>query len=234
MSQEEDMQRTLVSEFGPLAWSTDRDGIVTPSIQGSYSNLSNAGTAETLFVEEVSIDLSGYAMDKKTFFPYSSFEQRSGPTSASFADTSTGRMIRDIIIVSSVPLDVDYDTMVLYAVFDLPGFNSGNITGGDITAYRINRDPLMHQHKLVLAHDTTTATTGGSSIYRVVSSSNASSLEPTAADLLYCYRIVYSASTDGGALLPAARVLLPGMITTEPKLEYMMRLKRSYELANQV
>lgn len=236
MSKEEDMQRTLVSEFGPLAWATDRDGNVTPLIQSGYTNLSTgaAGTAETLFVQQVNIDLSGYAMDRKTFYPYSSFEQRGGATKGSFPDDAVGRMIADIIIVSSIPLDVDYDTMVLYAVYDLPGFNSGNIPGGDITAYRINRDPLIHQHKLVLSHDSTTAGTGGASIYRVVSSSNASSLEPTAADLLYCYRIVYTASTDGQAILPAARVLLPGTMSSEPKLEYMMRLKRSYELANQV
>lgn len=229
---EEDLQRTLVGEFGPLAWTTDRDGVVTPTIQGGYQNLSQS--TETLFVEEVHIDLSGYALEKKTFFPYSSFEQRGGIVSGSFADAAEGRTIRDIIIVSTVPLTLDYQTLATYATYNLPGFTTGFFSTIDGTTYRYNRDVLLHQHMLVYSHDTTTQATGGASIYRVVSSINASSLEPTASDLLYCYRIVYSPSTDGQGLVPSARVLLPGMISSEPKLEYMMRLKRSYELANQV
>ena len=64
-----------------------------------------------------------------------------------------------------------------------------------------------------------------------------SSLEPTAADKLYGYRIVSVSSGEGEGdtiAVPASRVLMPGNISSEPKLEYMMRLKRSYELANQV
>jgi hypothetical protein len=34
--------------------------------------------------------------------------------------------------------------------------------------------------------------------------------------------------------IPSSRIVIPGTIKEEPKLEYMMRLKRSYELANQV
>jgi len=231
---DEDMQRTLVAEFGPLSWLADRDGNVTPYVQSGYENLSQS--TDTLFVEEVHIDLSGYALEKKTFFPYSSFEQRGGAVSGSFADTSEGRLLRDIIIVSSIPLTLTYENLSFYSALGLPGFTMGASTLATITgeAYRINRDPLIHQHALVYSHDTTTQTTGGASIYRVVSSTNASSLEPTAADLLYCYRIVYSSSTDGQGYVPPARVLIPGMISSEPKLEYMMRLKRSYELANQV
>ena len=224
---EEDTQRTLVAEFNPLSFLTDRDGNVTATSQGSYQNLSVVG--EALFVQEVHLDLSGYALEKKTFFPYSSFEQRAGRTTGSFGTTGP-QFITDIIIVSSIPLDVTYLTMASYAL-NLPGF-SGKLPGYE--GYDINRDPLIHQHALIFNHDSTTATSTGASVYRVVSSSNASSLEPTAADLLYCYRIVQSAALDGSALMPAARVLLPGIISKEPKLEYMMRLKRSYELANQV
>ena len=92
----------------------------------------------------------------------------------------------------------------------------------------------MHQHQIIYSHDSTTAGTSGTSIYRVVSSQSASSLEPTAADKLYCYRLITMSGTSGGMSKPAARVMIPCTITIEPNLEYMMRLKRSYELANQV
>ncbi len=180
MSKEEDVQRTLVAEFTPLTWQTDRDGIVTPTIAYNWSNLSQS--TDTLFVQEVNIDLSGYALEKKSFFPYSSFEQRGGYVSGSFADGSEGRNISDIIIVSSVPLSIDYETMAVYSSFSLPGFSAGATGLTSNKTWRINRDPLIHLHQLTYSHDTTTQTTGGASIYRVVSDSTGSSLEP------YCCR----------------------------------------------
>ena len=177
---EEDMQRTLVAEFPPLTFLTDRDGAVTTIVNNGYTNESVTGTA--LFYQEVLIDLSGYAMDRKTFFPYSSFEQRNGPTIGSFG--ADDRNIYDTIIVSSVPLSNEQVAINSFAQ-DLPGFTITNIGIPALdAAYRINRDPLMHQHQLIHSHDTTTANAAGSSIYRVTSSVNASSLEPTAADVL--------------------------------------------------
>jgi len=233
MNSEENIQRTLAAEFSPLIFETDRDGLVTIEAGGDWTNLSSTNNA--LFFQETQIDLSGYALERKTFYPHSSFEQRSGPTSGTFGSATSPRNIYDTIIVSSIPLKESALAMVLYSQA-MPGFTpfSAPTVPGYAELWRINKDPLMHQHQLISSHDSTIATTGGSSIYRITSDLYASSLEPTAADVLYCYRIVYSGATDGKATLPAARVLLPGTISSEPKLEYMMRLKRSYELANQV
>jgi len=220
MSKEEDIQRTLVTEFPPMGL-TDAEGSRTLLASGYIT------VGINVYLYETSIDLSGYAMDKKTFYPYSSFEQRSGPVIGSFTNT-TERNVVDSIIVSSVPLDMSgFNPNQLAA--NLPGFN---MPGG--IAYRLNRDPLIHQHQIIYSHDTTTAGTGSGSIYRVVSSQSGSSLEPTAADKLYCYRLITTSGSSGSLSLPAARVMIPGTLTSEPKLEYMMRLKRSYELANQV
>ena len=227
MSKEEDIQRTLVAEFEPLSFNIDRDGNVTTIAQSGYTNLSTVGVG--FFFQETVIDLSGYAMDRKTFYPYSSFEQRSGPTLGSFGAATAARLIYDTIIVSSIPLTQEEASFKLTASM-LPGFSG--FPGG--LAYRINRDPLIHQHQSIYSHDSTTAGTGGSSIYRLASKVVGSSLEPTAADKLYCYRLITSVSTDGIGLVPSCRVIIPGTIASEPKLEYMMRLKRSYELANQV
>jgi len=60
-----------------------------------------------------------------------------------------------------------------------------------------------------------------------------SSGEPTAVDQLHCYRIVQvpgTSSTPATLYVPAARFYLTAIIATEPELEYVMRLKRSYEL----
>jgi len=217
---EEDMQRTLVAEFPPMGL-LDEEGSRTLYATG-YTTV-----GVNVYLNETTIDLSGYAMDKKTFYPYSSFEQRSGPVIGSFTNT-TERNVVDVIIVSSVPLDMSGFSPNQLAA-NLPGFS---VPGG--TAFRLNKDPLIHQHQIIYSHDTTTSGTGSSSIYRVVSSQSGSSLEPTAADKLYCYRLITTSGTTGTLTVPAARVMLPGTISSEPKIEYMMRLKRSYELANQV
>mgnify|MGYP003679867825 CR=1 FL=1 len=231
MSKEEDIQRTLVAEFSPLTINTDTDGDVTVIAGSDWTNLSATGAA--LLFQETQIDLSGYALQKKSFYPHSSFEQRNAPTVGTYQ--SGDRNIYDTIIVSSVPLTKTQSALGTI-VQSLPGFTQYDLaaTPGLPEAFRLNRDVLMHQHQLISSHDTTTATVSGNSIYRITSDLYASSLEPTAADVLYCYRIVFSNGMRGNAFLPAARVLIPGTIAKEPTLEYMMRLKRSYELANQV
>jgi hypothetical protein len=59
-----------------------------------------------------------------------------------------------------------------------------------------------------------------------------SSGEPTAVDKLHCYRIVQvpGAGDNASLYVPAARFYLTAVIAGEPDLEYLMRLKRSYEL----
>jgi len=228
MSKEEDMQRTLCAEFGPLAiqfnpLSGDFD-ILAPG--GGYTSLGSGA-----FVLQQDIDLSGYAMDKKTFYPYSSFEQRSGTTVGTFAAVLTTQpYILESTIVSSVPLNnADLGVALVYA----PGFNQfSGLAGG-----RFNRSQIIHGEYKLYTVDSTMAVAGGSNTVKLLDRQVYSSLEPTASDKLYCYRILTIASTTGEAFQgqwPSTRVLIPGTISSEPKLEYMMRLKRSYELANQV
>ena len=98
-------------------------------------------------------------------------------------------------------------------------------------------------HALDLTFGSDVLTAPGGATMRVVDYSDFSSLEPTAADCIYCYRVfilpkAYDRTTQPNGLdvfrAPAKRVLLNAMTDKEPELEYMMRLKRSYELANQV
>jgi hypothetical protein len=71
-----------------------------------------------------------------------------------------------------------------------------------------------------------------------ISVKQSGSLAPTAAEKLYVMKMVipYELAGDQGTalIIPASRVILPGTMGQEPELEYMMRLSRSVELANQV
>jgi len=71
-----------------------------------------------------------------------------------------------------------------------------------------------------------------------VDGGNFSSLDPTAANKLWCYRVVRvnaAAPLAPARVLniPASRFILVGTTIEEKELPYMMRLKRSFELATQ-
>lgn len=58
--------------------------------------------------------------------------------------------------------------------------------------------------------------------------------EPTAVEKLWVYRIIITGGLpeDGDTItIPATRFIVGGEVIDEPDLEYMMRLKRSYELS---
>ena len=64
------------------------------------------------------------------------------------------------------------------------------------------------------------------------------SLSPTAAQVLYIVKMVLPFGPIPADItnvsIPASRIILPGTMDQEPELEYIMRLSRSIELANQV
>lgn len=114
-----------------------------------------------------------------------------------------------------------------------PGLPSYPITGYEATPQDWSTVPYCRSRLDIL--DSTLAQQT-----RPVEQSQLGSLQPTAADKLFIYRIVIPLSTvvDNTALtelfVSAQRVGFRGMMAEESQLQYMMRLKRSYELANQV
>jgi len=102
---------------------------------------------------------------------------------------------------------------------------------------RINRTSIIHGEYKLYTIDSNMVVPGANVSLSLLQRELYSSLEPTAADKLYGYRVMGVVVSEGegdNVSAPATRVIMPGNISSEPKLEYMMRLKRSYELANQV
>ena len=75
-------------------------------------------------------------------------------------------------------------------------------------------------------------------ICQPITNKQSGSLSATASDTLYVMKLVLPmvlANLIGSSLfIPASRIILPGKFGTEPDVEYMMRLKRSVELSQQV
>ena len=175
---------------------------------------------------EGSIDLSGYARDYKTFYPSGGVIQE-GPQW--FVLQGEGAL--DYTIVSSVPVDVENLVLQLGGnagpgFIGAPGFGTTGIQSQ-------NWETVTFAQSQLLVLNNTLPTPSG--ILQPLTVKQSGSLSPTAAQVLYVVKIVIPFGTSLTQLgIPASRVILPGTMDQEPELEYMMRLSRSIELANQV
>jgi hypothetical protein len=219
-----DMERILRKEI-PSLYVNSKDGVnwELPDASNGWKIIVGA-----VLAWEGSIDLSGYALERKTFYPLTAFVQEAGQYNAF---NGSGQTV--MYLVSSIP------TNTLGIVYDLiqgvlPGFLSTGlpVIPGDREQEQWET-VLFGQHTVNLINGTL-ATLG---VCQPIVQNQFGSLSPTAADKLYVTKIVIpatlSSSIGDDLLIPAARIVIPGSIREEPKLEYMMRLKRSYELAGQ-
>jgi hypothetical protein len=236
------MDRVLTQEFPPALFRSGQAGF-EETLDTGWLSL-NAGN--TVFKNESTIDLGGYTrQDDLTVFFRSSFEQIGGPYSVTwFATTANplsgfNAVVSEQLIVTSVPLtDVQLELCMAYS----PGFQAFTATG--LLDFKTgNRNTTIHGHRIDHAISTTTGATSfdddGEAYLVPLLDDFYSSLDPTAADTLYCYRLIgMSSGTQTTRLefvtIPPRRIIMDTTVDKESELSYMMRLKRSYELANQV
>lgn len=246
------MDRVFSVEFQPLTLRDDSfaaDGSYTMgTIPTDYRPIRIQGQPNVYWFSEHKLDLSGYAMHDLTVYFRNSFEQRGGHTSQQWRVdapqdplTSFDANFIETTILSSVPMS---EANLLAAVLTAPGFIPTHAPTLDYGNF--DRTHIIHGTSLLWGIDSTFGadvfTADGAAYNRVIQANDFSSLEPTAADCIYCYRVVYLSQSytpqarNGLTFvaLPAKRVILNATTEQEPDLEYLMRLKRSYELANQV
>ena len=246
------MDRIFTVEFAPLLLTNDdvaRDGSYTMGTTPTdYRPIAIPGQPKTYWMSEHKLDLSGYARDDLTVFFRNSFEQRGGLTSVQWtvdspADplTAFSSNFIEATILSTVPHS---DINLGLAILTKPGFIPVHATGLDYGNF--DRTHIIHGTSFLWGIDATFGadvfTENGAAYNRVIQADDFSSLEPTAADCIYCYRAIYLSQSYtqqrrqglSSVGVPAKRVILNATTDQEPDLEYLMRLKRSYELANQV
>lgn len=245
--------RLLNVEFAPLALSGLEDTTggwgFTKDLTTDYRVLPN--TNNQYWVSEHKLDLAGYNREDLTVYFRNSFEQRGSFQSYTWEATDKNPLqsfdagVFEVTVISSVPMS---DQNLSAMVFICPGFVPFNFPSGSGLEFgNFNRSHIIHGSAYLHGLDTSIGsddlTDRGSGYTRTIQMNEFSALEPTAADALYCYRMFalsqsYDPLEDVGRLstvfMSPKRVLLNTVIDEEPFLEYMMRLKRSYELANQV
>ena len=202
--------KTLIKEFERLAVDQDETGfnILTGS---NWRNLGGGA-----FVCDTYFDLAGMSQQDKTmFFSGATVQDVSGP---SVNPATAGDLIRVADIMTTTPI-TDLEA-VLY-------ITDGNLLGttqtltfdqtiyGRVRVYNMDIDNLAGSYAILLHDDQT------------------GSLSPTASDRVYCYRAVVIVGSQARYDVLGARYILRAEAKEEPEYEYLMRLKRSYELQNE-
>lgn len=242
--------RELCVEFQNLYLSTDGAGTWVGFDLGNWRTIDNS-IRSNIWVSQVDIDLAGYNQQDLTLFFRNSFEQVGGSYQSTWTITPASgdtlnefsSILSEWTIVSSVPLS---DDNLRQLTIENTGFLASQppvpLTGYDPGNF--DRSMIIHgrmlRHALSPNIGSQAFTAPGTGLNLVADDQYFSSLEPTAADRLYCYRVVGTATPsieDGTGLTaaywPSKRILLTATSAKEEELDYMMRLKRSYELANQ-
>jgi len=214
--------RTLKLEIPPTAVSklvADPVWTTTTAING-WTPLPGS----TVLAWTGTIDLAGYVREMKTFYPSAGMTQQ-----GMVLLQSGGEGVFLVTTVSSTPVDLNS-----LFISTLGGSGLGFL---DFSGLGINQQNwetvLFNETQLYVNNVNISPNTIG--IQQGLSVEQTGSLSPTAADTLY---VVKMAIPQGALMtsmnIPASRVIIPGKFGTEPDVEYMMRLKRSVELANQV
>jgi len=241
----EDKERTIVAEIPPAQFDVDTtNGDLTPTLDKYSGGWVPHPVYNNAMTWEGSIDLTGYAMEDLTFVPFASFRQ-TGTYTAYVG--GVGYIRYDCITSAPMTIDEFVNTVVAGGG---PGFTQFFDPSVSDVYSDIERTQVMHAEGYLYARDTSYP---GTDFLQERYSNTASSLEPTAADKLYVYSMILvdrdndPSPGDPGAvppippgdnygsllIVPPTRIIMPGKWMKEPELEYMMRLKRSYELANQ-
>ena len=169
------------------------------------------------FVSRNYIDLAGMTIDDKTaFFEAGGVQDVQLPSGITTAGDSL--VIADLM--TSKPL-----TLTEAASF---AQGLGNLADSQAN---LTFDQTIYGRLRTFVSDLDTA----SANYMVlIGEQQLGSLEPTASDRVYSTRvIVFGANnTDGSILVYGCRHLLRATVKEEPEYQYLMRLKRSYELQN--
>lgn len=182
-----------------------------------------AGAARPYAWFHTTIDLSKMEMDAETLYPMGITVQDPGLYLNSDI-INKSMIVLDLITTKEIDPSLIVNFSGLY-IDDLTGSMYGMIRSSD-DATQI----IFGQYKLMVHNQNLT---GLPDTLHTMQAKDFSSGEPTAVDTLHCYRIVQipgEGTPTSAFYVPAARFYLTAVIDTEPDLEYMMRLKRSYEL----
>jgi hypothetical protein len=213
---EVDEMKTLTKEFGSVQVTYDGTNY---NLDEGVANSGWRKISATSFIASTYFDLAGMALEDQTlFFEGATIQEVINPQ---FAPASPGDGTFVLDIMSQVPL-----TDLEVAKFA----TTGNIAEG-VFSSTLTFDQTVYGRVRYFNIDIDNQA-GGLAI--LLSDNQLGSLSPSASDRIYCYRLVAARmGAPGYFTVFGARYILRGAGKEEPEFQYLMRLKRSYELQNE-
>ena len=178
------------------------------------SNMGWTRISGQVFVSETFFDLAGLAMDDKTIFPSGITCQRGVSPQLDAAAPGDNFIVLDVL--TSIP--VDLSSVVL------DWFNVGPGYPGST---------LNFEHVLYMRGQRWTVDVDTNSAFPLKADEwQCGSMMPTASDRVYSYRVVLVNTNNSSTriITTNARHVMEVDTKEEPTYEYLMRLKRSYDL----
>lgn len=171
-----------------------------------------------LFVYRTYIDLAGMSQQEKTMFFAGAGQQDLYTPLLTNQAAGDSMLMADIMCSRSLNND-EITRAVIYGNFgDSDNLGIPGLTFAE-TIYMRYRQFVVDLDTAAWGHMVT------------VGDNQLGSLEPTASDRIYCYKVI---SLSSGAYtrvqVPPSRYILRAEAKTEEEYQYLMRLKRSYEL----
>jgi hypothetical protein len=174
-----------------------------------------SGPNNNVVVHRAYFDLAGMSMQEKTLFFQGATVQETLLPSLAPATAGSGCIVVDVM--SNHPITNDQANAIL---------TNGNIgVSPGATGLTFDQTVFM-QHRIYNIDLDNQA--GGYAI--PLTNNQLGSLSPSASDRLYITRIVGVGTADGDYTIYPCRYVISADAKEEPEYEYLMRLKRSYEL----
>ena len=202
--------KTLAKEFGQLVVNKAGDLFTLAA------NVSDGGWEQTvpngpIFINRTYFDLAGMAIDEQTLF----FE---------------GAAVQDVLPPSTLPTTAGKQAFVVDIMSNKQLTNAeatATILAGNTGTSNLTFDQTIYMR---LRFFNTDLDNQAGSYMIPIGDNQLGSLSPTASDRVYCTRVVLFGGADGKYDIYPCRYILRAMAKEEPKYQYLMRLKRSYDL----
>jgi hypothetical protein len=205
--------KTMAKEHGYVVLNQNPPGVW--SVDGSQSNGWRLLAPTGLAVSDTYFDFGGMTHDYKTLmFEGAAVQDMLAPQVTGGA---AGDSMVMVDLMSTSPLsDNDLQNFYIYGNFSI----NGKLTFEQTIYARIRQFNV----------DVDNAAWGSMVL---LNENQIGSLDPTASDRVYCYRILAMGTPFTGTRIDVfnARYLLQANVKEEAEYQYLMRLKRSYDLA---
>lgn len=177
----------------------------------------------TGFYQEHYFDTSGYTRDDLTTMPVNAYVQEAGRYQV-LSPGSIRLVVMDIVMSERIPNVTDMMTQIIATNSGVPSSFNSSYDWTQVQYLRFREFTGITQAGTV------------QDVFAPTSDQNFGSMEPTTADKLWTYKIVYvvglPSSDFANIRYPSSRTVLDIDVVKETDLTYLMRQKRSYELTN--